>query len=137
MPNRLSDAFERAADILAENWQEVTNDGQSIPLKYWRPGYPAMPAIEWACVVGEERVEEIYDAEEQATIVRELIELDVRTPDVVARSVTAFQPDAVFEWNGKQWSFDEANSVWDTEFVTFALVRERLLHGNENRRANV
>jgi hypothetical protein len=137
VPNRLSHIFDRAADVLAENWQEMDEHGEAITLKYWPPGNAAMPAIEWPVVVGEERVEQVYDDAEQSTITRELIELDVRTPLVVASGITGFQADAVFEWGGRRWSFDEANSFWNEEFVTFGVMRERLLHANECRRADV
>jgi hypothetical protein len=137
MPSRISDAFDRAADVLAENWQEANEHGDATPLKYWPPGSLSLPAIEWPVVVGEGRVEQVYDDDEQSTITRELLELDVRTPLVVASGITSFQADAVFEWDGRQWSFDEANSFWNEEFVTFGVMRERLLHVNECRRADV
>ena len=137
MPSRISDALDRAADVLAGSWQEANEHGDVLPLKYWAPGNQLLPAIEWPVVVGEERVEQVYDDVEQATITRELIEFDVRTPLVVASGISAFQADAVFEWGGRQWSFDEANSFWNEEFVTFGVMRERLLHVNECRRADV
>ncbi|TXH49949.1 MAG: hypothetical protein E6Q97_21415 [Desulfurellales bacterium] len=137
MPNRLSQVFDRAASLLNDYWSEQNEHGDVIPLKYWRPGDASLPAIQWPAVVGEERVEQVYDDSEQATITRELLEFDVRTPLVVASGITAFQADAVFEWGGRQWSFDEANSFWNEEFVTFGVMRERLLHVNECRRADV
>jgi hypothetical protein len=137
MPNRLTEAFERAADVLNENWAEANDFGDVIPLKYWPPGNLSLPPIEWQPVIGESRVELIYDATENATGARELLEVDVRTPAVLASGIRAFQADCVFEWDGQQWSLDEANSFWNAEFVTFGLMRERMLHANENRRADV
>lgn len=135
--NRLTEAFERAADVLNENWAEQNEFGDVISLKYWPPGGLALPAIEWQAVVGEERVELIQDGVEYSEGVRLFREFDVRTPAVIARGITAFHADGVFEWNGETWALDEANSFWNDEFVTFGLMRERLLHTNECRRADV
>lgn len=135
--NRLTEAFERAADVLNENWAEQNEFGDVIPLKYWPPGGLALPAIEWQPVVGESRVELMQDSVEYSTGARELLEFDVRTPAVLASGITAFQADGVFEWKGEKWTLDEANSFWNEEFVTFGLMRERMLHANECRRADV
>jgi hypothetical protein len=137
MPFRVSDAFAAAADVVTSTFGESNEFGDVIPLKYWPPGNLSLPAIEWRPVMGEKRFEPVFDDETRTTSVKELWSADIRTPDVVASGVDGFQSDAVIEWNGERWSLDEANSAWDSEFVTFGLMREPLTHMNELRRAPV
>jgi hypothetical protein len=135
--NRLTEAFERAADVLNENWAEANEFGDVIPLKYWPPGNLSLPPIEWQAVIGEKRFEPVFDEESRITSIKELREADVRTSVVLASGVSRFQSDAVIEWNGERWSLDEVNSLWDSEFVTFGMMREPITHMNELRRAPV
>jgi hypothetical protein len=137
MPNRLTEAFDRAADVLNENWAQANEFGDVIPLKYFDPLNLALPPKELACVMSESTFEPVFDEDSQHTSVRELRQADVRTPIVVASGITGLIADAVFEWNGERWAFDEANSSWDSEFVTFGLMREPLTNMNELRRAPV
>lgn len=108
-----------------------------IPVLYRPIAAGVTEPIEWQAVMGEKRFEPVFDEVTQHTSVRELWEADVRTPHVVASGVSAFQSDASFEIAGEIWRLDEANSVWDSEFVTFGLMREPLTRMNELRRAPV
>lgn len=137
MPNRLSEAFDRAADVLNGAWSEANEYGDEIKLKYFDPRYPNVPPYEWPAVIGEETFQPVFDNETQETSLRRHLLADVRTPTVVASGITQLQSDAVFEWGGELWSLDEATSEWTPEFVTFGLTREPLVHKNECRRADV
>ncbi len=137
MPTRVSSALERAADVLADSWSEANEYGDPIKLKYIDPRYPTMPPYEWPAVVGEETFQPVFDNATGDTSLQRHLLVDVRTPVVLASGVTALQPLALFEWNGEQWSLDQATSEWTEEFVTFGLVRQPLVTKNELRRADV
>jgi hypothetical protein len=138
MPSRVSSAFDRAADVLAENYSEENEYGDLFPLKYFDPRLPAgSTPYEWPVVIGEETFQPVFDEATHETSVKRHLLADVRTPIVLASGITRLQPDAEFEWSGQRWSLDEATSEWTEEFVTFALIREPLEHKNECRRAAI
>jgi hypothetical protein len=137
MPSRLSDAFDRAADVLNDSYSEANEFGDVIPLKYFDPRYPNVPPHQWPVVMGEIEHRPYQDIETGETGFQVVCQAEVRTPTVVASGITGFQLDAIIEWNGQQWSMDEAGSFWDSEFVIFGLIQIPLVSKNECRSADV
>ncbi len=107
-------------------------------LGYRSPKLPsAMPAREWACVLGTESFQPVVDPVTGATSIKITRTADVPTSVVLAAGITAFEKNAIFTADGHEWTLDEAESRWDDAFVTFGLAREPLVSKNEMRRASV
>jgi hypothetical protein len=62
MPNRLTEVFERAADVLNENWAEANEFGDEIPCLYYPPLVnTAGEATEFIGVVDDLTTEDAID----------------------------------------------------------------------------
>jgi hypothetical protein len=108
-------------------------------LQYRSPTRPAdAEPYEFPCILGVEAFAPVHDSVMGTFAVRISRTADVPTALLLAKNINEFEPHARFSAGGyDDWTLDEAESNWDEAFVTFGLVREPLVNGNELRRAAV
>lgn len=128
--------FERCTPLLMQQFGERDEFGDAKTLLYFDPTQPAgSPPHTLAYIMSEITLQPVADGESMELSVKEAMQADVPTADMVSVGIERIQPNAIVSVDGQEWSVDEATSEWSPEFVTLGLVREPLLRKNECRAA--
>jgi hypothetical protein len=122
VPNRLTEAFERAADVLNENWAEANEFGDVIPCRYYPPFIETEgQSVAVMAVVDDLTVE---DADDDGTgthrddEIRERTSIDYRSTQLVAAKEGTVD---VPRYPGERFSIESIER--DEQFTTLNLYR--------------
>lgn len=128
--------FDRCTQLLMEQFAERDANGDFKQLRYFDPTRPAgSEPYQWPYIISEATFQPVPDQAALEMSLKESLQLNVPTSELVAVGIERLQVDAVIEVNGTEWNIDEATSEWSPELVTFGLLREPLITKNECRAA--